>query len=55
MVLMLADFDQQPPIAGSSMPHLAMVLLQKEYEDDNTQVCIKCTKQEKLEMRFRLS
>ncbi|KAL7530754.1 hypothetical protein ACHAXR_003654 [Thalassiosira sp. AJA248-18] len=55
MVLMLADFDQQPPIGGSSMPHLAMVLLRKEYEDNNTQVRIKRTKREKLEMRCRLS
>ena len=31
-LIMVGDFDQQPPIGGSSLPHLAMVLLEKEYQ-----------------------
>ena len=29
---MLQDFDQQPLIGGSSLPHLAIQLLEKEYK-----------------------
>ena len=43
-IIMLGDFDQQPPIAGSSMPHLAMVLLQKEYNVKSTHIYIKRTR-----------
>ena len=31
-VFMLGDFDQQPPIGGSSLPHLAVQFLQQEYQ-----------------------
>ena len=31
-LIMVGDFDQQPPIGGSSLPHLSMVLLEKEYQ-----------------------
>ena len=32
---MLGDFDQQPPIGGLSLPHLATTLLEKEYYKKN--------------------
>ena len=28
-VIMLGDFDQQPPVAGSTMPHLVTIFLQQ--------------------------
>ena len=31
-LIMVGDFDQQPPIGGSSLPHLAMLHLEKEYQ-----------------------
>ena len=54
-VIMLGDFDQQPPVAGISIPHFAMILLQKQYEEKNSTIHIKRTKQEKLEMKSQLS
>jgi hypothetical protein len=31
-VIMFGDFDQQQPVGGSSLPHLAITLLEKEYQ-----------------------
>jgi len=54
-VIMLGDFDQQPPVAGVSLPHLAMILLQEKYKERSSTIHIKRTKQEKVEMNSQLS
>ena len=41
-IIMLGDFDQQPPIGGWFPPHLAIALLEKEYQQEK---CIFQTKQ----------
>ena len=51
---MLGDFDQQPPIGGSSLPHLAMQCLQQEYQQKHNIFYTKLSKQQTIELHSTL-
>ena len=54
-VLMFGDFDQQPPIGGSSLPQLSMKFLAKKYQQKNHMYYVNQTREEKVEMKSHLS
>jgi len=55
-IVLIGDFDQEPPIRGASLPRLAMLLLQKECEEKDGLIRInKRTKQERFKMKSQLS
>jgi hypothetical protein len=45
-VIMFGDFDQQPPIGGSSLPHFSMTLLEQEHMEKDHIYFTKCSKRE---------
>ncbi len=49
-VLMLGEFDQQPPIGGSSLPHLVVQFLQQEYQQKHDIFYTKLSKQQTIEL-----
>ena len=49
-VLMLRDFEQQPPIGGSSLPHLVVHILQQEYQQKHNIFYTKLSKQQTVEL-----
>jgi len=51
---MFGDFDQQPPIGGSSLPHFAISLLEKEYQRKHHILFTKQSRQEKVEINSTL-
>ena len=53
-VLMLGDFDQQPPIGGSSLPHLAIKVLQQEYQHEHNIFYAKLSKQQTIKLHSTL-
>ena len=53
-VLMLGDFDQQPPIGGSSLPHLAVHFLQQEYQQKYHIFYTKLSKQQTVKLHSTL-
>ena len=53
-IMMFGDFDQQPPIGGSSLPHYAMKLLEQEYQRKNNLFFVKRNKQELFEINSNL-
>jgi len=54
-VIMLGDFDQQPPIGGSSLPHLAMEFLKIEYEQKHHIFYTNSSKQKSVEINSTLT
>ena len=54
-VLMFGDFDQQPPIGGSSLPHFCISLLEQEYQRKHKIFHTKQSRLEKVEMNSTLS
>ena len=53
-LIMFGDFDQQPPIGGSSLPHYAMKLLEQEYQQRNNLFFVKLNRQEQFEINSNL-
>jgi hypothetical protein len=53
-VVMFGDFDQQPPIGGSSLPHFAVKMLEKEYQQKNKIYFTKRTRQDQVEINSTL-
>ena len=53
-VLMFGDFDQQPPIGGSSLPHFCISLLEQEYQRKHKIFHTKQSRLEKVEMNSTL-
>jgi hypothetical protein len=53
-IIMFGDFDQQPPIGGSSLPHFAMKVLEKEYQKKNKIFFTKTSRQDAVEMNSTL-
>ena len=51
---MLGDFDQQPPIGGSSLPHLAIQFLQQEYQQKHNIFYTKLSKQQTVKLHSTL-
>ena len=49
-IIMLGDFDQLPPIGGSSLPHLSTVLLEKKYQQNHHIFYTKQSRQQKVEI-----
>ena len=47
---MLGDFDQQPPIQGSSLPCLDIQILQQEYEKKHSIFSTKLSKQQTVKL-----
>ena len=54
-VLMLGDFDQQPPIGGSSLPQLLIKFLAKKYQQKQHMYYVNQTREEEVEMKSHLS
>ncbi len=50
-VLMFGDFDQQPPIGGSSLPQLSMKFLAKKYQRKQHMYYVNQIREEKVEMK----
>ena len=53
-IIVLGDFDQQPPIGGSSLPRLAITLLEKEYQRKHNIFYTKQSRQDKVEINSTL-
>jgi len=53
-IVMFGDFDQHPPIGGSSLPHFAISLLEKEYQQKHYIFFTKQYRQEKVEINSTL-
>ena len=51
---MLGEFDQQPPIGGSSLPHLVVQFLQQEYQQKGNIFYTKLSKQQTVKLRSTL-
>jgi len=51
---MLGDFDQQPPIGGSSLPHAVVQILQQEYQQKHNIFYTKLSKQQNAELHSAL-
>ena len=53
-IIMFGDFDQQPPIGGSSLPSLSITLLEKEYQRKHKIYFTKQTRKDKVEINSSL-
>jgi hypothetical protein len=53
-IVMMGDFDQQPPIGGSSLPHFAMKVLEKEYQKKHKIFFTNKSRQDAVEMNSTL-
>jgi len=51
---MFGDFDQQPPIGGSSLSHFAISLLEKEYQRKHHMFFTQQSRQEKVKKNSTL-
>jgi hypothetical protein len=54
-VILFGDFNQQPPIGGSSLPHLSISILEKENERKNKMQFVKKSRQDKVEIESTLN
>ena len=53
-LIMLGDFDQQPPIGGSSLPNFSMKLMEQKHQQDHGIYYVNRTKQDTVEINSTL-